>query len=70
MAGVVQARPELETRDGVPLEEWVDEGGEKRVEVADGGTTATVICLLDGATLVHAQVGGGGRGRAAWPPSV
>jgi len=28
-----------------------------RLEAADGGTTATVIALLDGATLVHAQVG-------------
>ena len=39
------------------VDEWEDEGGEMRQEAVDGGTTATVIALLDGATLVHAQVG-------------
>ena len=43
--------------DGVPVEEWEDEEGELRHEAADGGTTATVVALIDGATLVHAQVG-------------
>ena len=43
--------------DGVPTDTYEDEDGQTRMEAADGGTTATVICLLDGATLVHAQVG-------------
>ena len=47
----------LKLLEGVPVDEWEDEGGEMRLEAADGGTTATVIALLDGATLVHAQVG-------------
>ena len=40
----------------VPVDEW-DEDGELQMEAVDGGTTATIIALLDGATLVHAQVG-------------
>ena len=39
-----------------PIDTWIDEDGVQQTEVADGGTTATVIALIDGATLVHAQV--------------
>ena len=46
----------LKVSDNVPIDEWEDEDGLHQ-EAADGGTTATVIALLDGATLVHAQVG-------------
>lgn len=45
----------LKLRDGVPVDEWTDDEGVLQTEVADGGTTATVICLLEGATLVYAQ---------------
>ena len=63
----------LQLVGGVPVDEWEDEAGQKRQEAADGGTTATVIALLDGATLVCAQVGDssallGGTGAAR--PSV
>ena len=54
---VLKTDENLRLLDGVPVDEWEDEGGEMRQEAADGGTTATVIALLDGATLVHAQVG-------------
>ena len=40
----------------MPIDEWEDEEG-PHLDAADGGTTATVIALLNGATLVHAQVG-------------
>lgn len=33
----------------------MDENGVQQIEVADGGTTATVIALVDGATLIYAQ---------------
>ena len=42
---------------GVPVDEWEDENGISRQEAADGGTTATIAVLLDGATLLLAQVG-------------
>ena len=51
------AQPDLIERDGVLLIEWTDDEGVPRVEVADGGTTATVVALVDGASLVVAQVG-------------
>lgn len=43
--------------DGVVVEEWEDEDGVLRRDAVDGGTTATVMVLLDGVTLLHAQVG-------------
>ena len=36
---------------GLVVEEWEDEDGALRQEAVDGGTTATVIALVDGATL-------------------
>lgn len=42
---------------GVVVDEWLDNRGNTRLDVVDGGTTATVIVLLDGKTLIHAQVG-------------
>ena len=48
-AALVESEPDVEVVHGVPMagDEWA----------IDGGTTATIIALLDGATLVHAQVG-------------
>ena len=43
--------------EGVPIDEYVDEAGLTAMDAVDGGTTATIIALLDGATLVMAQVG-------------
>ena len=48
---------EFKLIQGLVVEEWEDEDGTMRREAVDGGTTATVIALVDGATLVHAQVG-------------
>ena len=48
---------EYKVIEGLIVEEWEDEDGTIRREAVDGGTTATVIALVDGATLVHAQVG-------------
>ena len=47
--------PEVLTEMFVAMD--ADEDGELQMEAVDGGTTATIIALLDGATLVHAQVG-------------
>ncbi|KAL3904673.1 MAG: hypothetical protein SGPRY_011200 [Prymnesium sp.] len=55
---VLQARltnSDLKLVDGVPVDMWMDENGVQQIEVADGGTTATVIALVDGATLIYAQ---------------
>ena len=41
----------------VEVDEFEDERGEQRMDAVDGGTTATIIAVLDGATLVIAQVG-------------
>ncbi len=54
---VLAAHPHLREVDGVLIDEWEDDEGIPRLEAADGGTTATVIALVDGATLIHAQVG-------------
>ena len=54
---VLSSDPNLQLMQGVPVDSWEEESGEVRLEAADGGTTATIIALLDGATLVHAQVG-------------
>jgi len=54
---LMATQPELIERDGVLYGKYIEEDGEEVEEAADGGTTATVICLLDGMALVHAQVG-------------
>ena len=41
----------------VPVDDWEDEDGVTYTDAVDGGTTATVIALVDGAKLLHAQVG-------------
>ena len=43
--------------DGVVVDEWEDETGELVKDAVDGGTTATLAVLLDGATFVCAMVG-------------
>ena len=53
---LMATQPELIGRDGVLYGKYIEEDGEEVEEAADGGTTATVICLLDGMALVHAQV--------------
>lgn len=50
-----QTNSDLKLVDGVPVDMWMDENGVQQIEVADGGTTATVIALVDGATLIYAQ---------------
>jgi hypothetical protein len=70
---LVSTQPGLVERDGVLYGTYVEEDGLEVEEAADGGTTATVICLVDGSTLVHAQVrmkrlcraGGLGLGQAS-----
>lgn len=52
----METSAEFKLVNGVPVDEWEDEDGVHQ-EAVDGGTTATVIALLDGASLVHAQVG-------------
>ena len=42
---------------GVIVDNWEDEDGTMHRDAVDGGTTASVIALIDGSTLVHAQVG-------------
>ena len=39
------------------MEEWSEADGQLMRESPDGGTTATVIALVDGCSLVHAQCG-------------
>jgi serine/threonine protein phosphatase PrpC len=43
--------------EGVVVDEWEGEDDQMHLDAVDGGTTATVIALVDGSTLVHAQVG-------------
>jgi serine/threonine protein phosphatase PrpC len=59
---IIDARPELIVAEegplkGVPVEEWSEADGQLMRESPDGGTTATVIALVDGCSLVHAQCG-------------
>lgn len=54
---LLEADPELVDEQGVPCEQWEEPNRGVRQEAADGGTTATVIALIDGAKLIHAQVG-------------
>jgi serine/threonine protein phosphatase PrpC len=49
--------PAFKMIKGVVVDEWEDEDGTMHKDAVDGGTTATVIALVDGSTLVHAQVG-------------
>lgn len=58
-ADLLASQPGLVDRDGVLYGTYIEEDGSEVEEAADGGTTATVICLVDGSTLVHAQVRGG-----------
>ena len=54
---VLDTDENLGVLDGVVVEEWEDENGEVRLDAIDGGTTVTVFALVDGATLLQAQVG-------------
>jgi hypothetical protein len=67
-ADLLATQPGLVEREGVLYGTYVEEDGAEVEEAADGGTTATVICLLDGSTLVHAQVLEGGKrcGSEGW----
>ena len=47
----------VEDSQGALWHEWSDDEGVLHAEAADGGTTATVIALLDGETIIHAQAG-------------
>ena len=71
---VLEADPTIhKLYKGVVVEEYEDERGELARDVIDGGTTATVIALVDGATLVHAQVGDSSAllgGRLQRPPPM
>jgi serine/threonine protein phosphatase PrpC len=59
VAALRRERPEylLHEEEGYLYEEWREQDGSLCSEACDGGTTATVVCLIDGALLVQAQCG-------------
>ena len=58
IAALQKERPEYEmSEDGYLFEEWHEQDGTLCAEACDGGTTATVVALVDGYLLVQAQCG-------------